>query len=216
MKRRMPDEKLFTFCVTMQNHGGYTVEDRAGFEPTVKLGYDTEYPLAETYLSLARESDSAFKELLEYFEKVDEPTMIVMFGDHWPKIEEEFMAKLLGGNRQSLGLVESQQSYTTPYVIWTNYPSETVEEDFSANYLGSYMLQLAGLEMPGYNQFLMNLKEQLPIIGVGAVCDKDGNWYANDALPDDYKKLMTDYNILEYNNQFEKKDVIESLFTIGN
>ena len=33
------DEKLFTFCVTMQNHGGYTVEDRAGFEPTVKLGY---------------------------------------------------------------------------------------------------------------------------------------------------------------------------------
>ena len=88
------------------------------------------------------------------------------------------------------------------------------EEDFSANYLGSYMLQLAGLEMPGYNQFLMNLKEQLPIIGVGAVCDKDGNWYANDALPDDYKKLMTDYNILEYNNQFEKKDVIESLFTL--
>ena len=63
-------------------------------------------------------------------------------------------------------------------------------------------------------QFLMNLKEQLPIIGVGAVCDKDGNWYANDALPDDYKKLMTDYNILEYNNQFEKKDVIESLFTL--
>ena len=210
------NEDLFIMSISMQNHGGYTVEDRAGFEPTVKLGYDTEYPLAETYLSLARESDSAFKELLEYFEKVDEPTMIVMFGDHWPKIEEEFMAKLLGGNRQSLGLVESQQSYTTPYVIWTNYPSETVEEDFSANYLGSYMLQLAGLEMPGYNQFLMNLKEQLPIIGVGAVCDKDGNWYANDALPDDYKKLMTDYNILEYNNQFEKKDVIESLFTIGN
>ena len=78
----------------MQNHGGYTVEDRAGFEPTVKLGYDTEYPLAETYLSLARESDSAFKELLEYFEKVDEPTMIVMFGAHWPKIEEEFMGKV--------------------------------------------------------------------------------------------------------------------------
>ena len=34
MKRRMR-MKIFTFCVTMQNHGGYTVEDRAGFEPTV-------------------------------------------------------------------------------------------------------------------------------------------------------------------------------------
>lgn len=213
-EEKKQDEKLFTFCVTMQNHGGYTVGDRAGFEPTVKLNYGKEFPLAETYLSLARESDSAFKELLEYFEKVDEPTMIVMFGDHWPKIEEEFMAKLLGGDRQGLDLVAGQQSYTTPYVIWTNYPSETVEEDFSANYLGSYMLQLAGLDMPEYNQYLMNLKEQLPIIGIGAVCDKDGNWYATDDLPADYSELMTDYNILEYNNQFEKKNVLESLFTL--
>ena len=208
------DEKLFTFCVTMQNHGGYTDKSWNGWEPTVKLNYKEDYPLAETYLSLARESDKAFQELLEYFEKVDEPTMIVMFGDHWPKIEENFMAKLLGKDRQGLGLIKSQQSYTTPYVIWTNYPSETVEEDFSANYLGSYMLKLAGLEMPAYNKFLNQLKEELPIIGMGAVCDKDGNWYANDELPDNYKQLLSDYNILEYNNQFEKKNVLESLFTL--
>ncbi len=39
-----------------------------------------EYTLAEMYLSLARQSDEAFKNLIGYFEKVDEPTMIVMFG----------------------------------------------------------------------------------------------------------------------------------------
>jgi len=210
-----PDEKLFTFCVTMQNHGGYTVSSRGSFDAEVKLNYDKKYPLAETYLSLARESDSAFKELLEYFEKVDEPTMIVMFGDHWPKIEEDFLAQVLGANRMSLDLVDSQKYYTTPYVIWTNYPSETVEEDFSSNYLGSYVMKLAGLEMPGYNQFLMDLKEQLPIIGVGAVCDKDGNWYATDDLPDNYQKLMDEYDILEYNNQFEKKTILENLFTLN-
>ena len=208
------DEKLFTFCVTMQNHGGYTVTDESNFKPSVKLDYKKEYPLAETYLSLARESDSAFKELVEYFQKVEEPTMIVMFGDHWPKIEEGFMAEVLGSNRQKLGLVESQQTYTTPYVIWTNYPSDTVEEDFSCNYLGSYILQLAGLEMPEYNQFLMNMKEELPIIGIGAVCDKDGNWYADDELPEKYSAMLNEYKILEYNNQFEKKNVIESLFTL--
>lgn len=210
-----PDEKLFTFCVTMQNHGGYTVSSRGSFDAEVKLNYDKKYPLAETYLSLARESDSAFKELLEYFEKVDEPTMIVMFGDHWPKIEEDFLTQVLGANRMSLDLVDSQKYYTTPYVIWTNYPSETVEEDFSSNYLGSYVMKLAGLEMPGYNQFLMDLKEQLPIIGVGAVCDKDGNWYATDDLPDNYQKLMDEYDILEYNNQFEKKTILENLFTLN-
>lgn len=77
------DQKLFTFCVTMQNHGGYDeTTNGEDYEPDVKLNYDEEYPYAETYLSLARQSDLAFKDLLTYFEKVDEPTMIVIFGDH--------------------------------------------------------------------------------------------------------------------------------------
>ncbi len=105
-------------------------------------------------------------------------------------------------------------TYTTPYVIWTNYSSETAEEDISANYLGSYVLFKAGISLPFYNQFLMKLKKQLPVIGVGAVCDQEGNWYASEDLPDNYRQFLSDYNILEYNNQFEKKDVIESLFTL--
>ena len=60
----------------------------------------------------------------------------------------------------------------------------------------------------------MKQKKQLPVIGVGAVCDKEGNWYASEDLPDNYRQFLSDYNILEYNNQFEKKDVIESLFTL--
>ena len=70
----------------MQNHGGYGTETLNGYQPDVQLHYNREYPLAETYLSLARESDRAFQKLLSYFEKVDEPTMNIMFGDHWPKI----------------------------------------------------------------------------------------------------------------------------------
>ena len=95
------DQKNFIFCVTMQNHGGYTEERSAGYEPDVKLDYDGEYPLAEMYLSLARQSDEAFKNLIVYFEKVDEPTMIVMFGDHWPKLEDGFYSKVYQGKAES-------------------------------------------------------------------------------------------------------------------
>lgn len=208
------DQKLFTFCVIMQNHGGFGVDTRAGYEPTVKLNYDTEYPMAETYLSLARESDSAFQGLLEYFEKVKEPTMIVMFGDHWPTLEDSFYSQLLGKDKQNLDLVESQILYTTPYVIWTNYPSDTVEEDISSNYLGSYVMEQAGVELPEYHQFLLNLKDKLPVIGVDAVEDKDGNWYSMDELPEEYQSLMDEYSILQYNGQFEKKQIKESAFRI--
>lgn len=208
------NQKLFTFCVTMQNHGGYGAETRNGYEPTVKLNYKKEYPQAETYLSLARESDSAFKDLLDYFEKAEEPTMIIMFGDHWPAIEDDFLSKVIGKDTGNLSLTESQTLYTTPYVIWTNYPSETKEQDISSNYLGSYILELAGAELSQYNQFLLNLKEELPVIGIDAVEDKDGNWYSSDDMPENYQKLIEDYNILQYNDQFEKKDIKESAFRV--
>lgn len=209
------DQKLFTFCVTMQNHGGYDeTTNGEDYEPDVKLNYDEEYPYAETYLSLARQSDLAFKDLLTYFEKVDEPTMIVIFGDHWPQLEDGFFEQLLGKKKSSLETIESQITYTTPYIIWTNYPSETKEEDISCNYLGSSMLEKAGVQLTEYEQFLANLKEELPIIGVGAVCDKDGNWYTMDDLPEKYQTLLNEYQILQYNNQFEKKQIRESAFTV--
>ena len=101
-------------------------------------------------------------------------------------------------------------------MIWTNYPSETVEEDISSNYLGSYVMQLAGVEMPEYNQFLMKLKEEIPVIGMGAVCDSDGNWYDMENLPEEYQELLNEYQIMEYNAQFEKKDIREDLFRLAN
>ena len=35
----------------------------------------------------------------------------------------------------------------------------------------------------------MKVKEKLPIIGIGAVCDSEGNWYSMDSLPEEYAEL---------------------------
>ena len=170
--------------------------------------------LPENLTELARESDRAFQKLLSYFEKVDEPTMIIMFGDHWPKIENGFTASVLGKKRSELSLDGTQKTYTTPYVIWTNYPSETVEQDMSSNYLGSYVLSLAGVKLTPYNRFLLDLKDELPIIGIGAVCDTEGTWYSQNNLPEKFQKLVNEYHILEYNNQFDQKHKITDYFSI--
>lgn len=207
-------EKLFAFCVTMQNHGGYGKENQKDYQPDVKLHYEQDYPEAETYLSLARESDQAFQELVDYFEKVDEPTMIVMFGDHWPQLEEGFVDQLFGKNAQDLDLVETQQKYETPYVIWTNYPMEASQEDMSTNYFGSYILKAAGIQGSAYNQFLLKLKETIPVIGNDAVCDSKGNWYSMEELPKEYVSLIEQYQILQYNNLFDRENRQTSAFII--
>ena len=71
----------------MQNHGGYN-DNYDDFKEDIIL--NGRYPLTQRYLNLIHESDTAFKELTEYFEKVDEPTIILFFGDHQPGIEERF------------------------------------------------------------------------------------------------------------------------------
>ncbi len=49
---------------------------------------------AEEYLTLIEESDRALEELLQYFEQEEEPVVVCMFGDHYPKIEEELYEAL--------------------------------------------------------------------------------------------------------------------------
>lgn len=81
-EEKAPGEKLFIFNVTMQNHGGYE-ESFPEFQEEIEATGDVAgYPQANRYLSLMKKSDEAFEYLIDYFSQVEEPTMIVMFGDH--------------------------------------------------------------------------------------------------------------------------------------
>ncbi|MDD3346470.1 LTA synthase family protein [Oscillibacter sp.] len=205
---------FFSFMVTMQNHGGYT---NAEFESTVDLNLDQEYPQAEQYLSIQKYSDTAFMELIEYFENVDEPTMVVMFGDHMPSIEQGFYEELYGAPLSELSFEELQQRYCTPMVIWANYDiDEAAGVEMSANYLGSYLLEQAGLEMTDYNRFLLAAMEEIPVINNQAVRDAAGEWYSFAELPDHLAELLQKYRILQYNNVFGANEKVADAFSLSD
>ena len=44
--------------------------------------------MAEQYLTLAGKTDAAFRALVEYLRVFDEPTIVIMFGDHQPSVEQ--------------------------------------------------------------------------------------------------------------------------------
>lgn len=120
-------EPLFIFNVTMQNHGGYKTRYR-NFEQKIKLmNTEKEYPLAEQYLSLLHETDAAVKGLIEYFEKADEPTVIVFYGDHQVQIEDGFYEELYGKSLDDLTEEEMLLKYTTRFFIWSNYEMNEIE-----------------------------------------------------------------------------------------
>lgn len=208
-----PQDRLFLFNVTMQNHGGYdTLFDN--FQQSIYLTGELEgkYPMADQYLSLMKTSDDALQWLLTELEQVEEPTMVVLFGDHQPSVEDEFYYEISGLDESTVTSEESMIWYETPYLIWTNYPLEAEEPgDMSAFYLSSEMLRLAGLETTPYQDFLLGLKEQLPVIHGRGCFDGDGNYYSLDEAKssDAFRSWMTDYDSLVYNHSYDRNPLQE-------
>ncbi len=213
-EERDPSKPFFIFNVTMQNHGSY---DSAyeNFDQKIKLTSTEEYyPAANRYLSLIYESDQAFKELVEYFSNVDEPTIICMFGDHQPNIETEFVESLLGSDISDLSTEENQKRFVTPFVIWANYNIEEGYVDkMSANYLSTLLLQVADLKTTKYNDYLSALYRYVPVIDSNGYITADDEYYTFDEKSE-YTDLLAGYEKVQYNNLFDTIGRHNELFYI--
>ena len=205
-------EDLFIMGISMQNHGGYT-EKYSNFKEEVRmLGID--YPDVNQYLSLVHESDQALEYLISYFEKVDEPVEIVFFGDHQPSLSSSFYPYLNGKGLSGLTLDELENLYTVPFFIWTNYDTEESEiEITSLNYLSTLTLERAGLELPAYNQFLADMREEIPAVNARGYYSKSAGRFLHleDATGEE-AKWISDYEILQYNNMFDESGKSELFF----
>ena len=138
-----------------------------------------------------------------------------MFGDHQPKLEDSFYELLYGKSLNSLSLKELQKKYTVPFIIWANYDIDAKSdvENVSANYLSSLMLQQTNLKMSRYNEFLLNMRNEVPALNANGYVDKDGK---NHELSEnnEYTKLITQYQYLQYNSLMDKKHVSTDLFSV--
>ena len=205
-------QPLFLFNVTIQNHGGYTVED---YPAEVTLtDAPGQYPMAEQYLTLANKTDEAFRTLVEYFQQQEEPTIIVMFGDHQPSVEQEFLDKAYGVAQGEMTMEQYMGKYYVPFVIWANYDlPEEGPEVTSLNFLGQYVLRYAGIEATAYDSFLWQLQSQLPAVTFVGYVDEEGQAYSH-LETNDFTALIEDYQRVQYNNLFGGGDRLEGLFTL--
>lgn len=208
LREKEADEKLFIFNVTMQNHGGFEVADlEAEVHVTALNGEDCEgqYPKADQYLTLIEMSDQALEYFLSELEIIEEPTMVVMFGDHQPSVETEFFEKLYGMRWTEVPGELKINSFKTPYMIWTNYDRESVETgDMSAFMLGSRVLEEAGMAKTGLFAAADELIGEYEAVHAMGVLDKNGVFYdgqAQGAL-DRFEEIRA-HHVLQYYEIFE-------------
>lgn len=198
------NEKLFVFGISMQNHGGYGSE----MQPQIEIdNMQGEYSDANQYLSLLKISDEALRDLIEYFTDYDEKVIILFFGDHQPRLNEQFYAEL-GTDEQS--------KYIIPWFVWDNAGELKSEEEplTSINYLSSIMLEAEHLPMTKYNRALIEIRNQIPAINAWGYWDSDGNWN-NEAKQEDEE--IRDLQLLQYVNNIDANmlDKNEAFFMLG-
>ena len=207
-------EPLFLFNVTMQNHSGYQMSwDNLPREVWLTGELEGRFQTVNQYLSLIYQSDQAFEELINYFSQVEEPTMILLFGDHQPQVATNFYTDVLGIAPPT---ELAQKKQMVPFFLWANYDIPEAEGvELSLNYLSALLMDTARLPMTGYQKYLLELWQTAPVINTVGVRGADGTWYGeNEALPADLEEAVDGYQLLLYNNIFDKSDRLSDFFSL--
>lgn len=209
-EHKSPQERLFLFNVTIQNHGSYTVEN---YPAQVQLtDQPSRYPMAEQYLTLANKTDESFKLLVDYFSRQQQPTIILMFGDHQPSVEQEFLDKAYGVTQDQMTMEQYMGRYQTPFLIWANYPLPQTELPVSSlNFLGQHLLSLSGIRNSVYGDYLSGFEQQLPVFTFVGYMDADGKAYSH-LESNRYDPTIEDYRAFTYNNLFGAQQRCGSFF----
>jgi hypothetical protein len=211
---------LCLFNVTMQNHNAYDDNTYTFKNPvelkTAKNPYRGNNFQENQYLSLVKMSDDAFKQLITYFKKVKEPTIIVMFGDHQPHLQDFFYQEVMETLPKNMTQAQVMQKYLVPFVIWANYDiGETQISRTSLNYLSTLMAQKAGLRLTDFQRYLLALNKKLPSISQNGFYDSQGKLHKWSEKNTKYTKLLHEYAMVQYNNLFDKKHRLTKHFQIN-
>ena len=208
-------EPTFIFNVTMQNHSGYAQGWR-NLERTITVSEELNEAdrNANQFFSLMRASDEALENLIYYYERVDEPTMIVFFGDHQPALTNAFYEVLYGKKLGERTAEEILQQYAVPFFIWTNYDIEEQQDvAISSSFLGVLTAQTAGLPMTGWMNFLADLYEQIPVVNPAGYITADGTVAASaDELTEEQQEWLWKYEVLSYSGLMDPTDEVQDFF----
>lgn len=188
---RESDEPQFVFDVTMQNHSGYKTGKMPGelmtdYRPE---GVDEEGVLElNEYVSLIEQSDIALEQLLAQLEELDEPTVVIFFGDHQAYFADNYNNRFMQDDNE---LDHTMRIWATSYLVWANYDVAGAEEldadaDLSTNFLGAVTLDAIGAPLSDLQKAELSLHEYLQAVNIIGYEDHTGSFQWGDAGDVDY------------------------------
>ena len=198
---------VFSFNVTYQNHGPYSA-DYAWFpEVFVPQGElnSSDWYIINNYLWGVQDTGRRMQEMADRFRTIDEPVILVFFGDHKPWLGEQSVTydalgiDIRGGTDDSF-----YNYYATEYLFWANDAAKAVlgseltgvGPDISPCYLMNLLFEQCGWSGPGYMKLTNEVMAQTPLLHTSGRYLSGG--VLTDTLTGDQKALADRMTFVQY------------------
>lgn len=209
-KNKYTNKPYFNFSVSLEMHGAYPTTI---CPPKVYLpndGYsESIYNMCNYYFQKVENTNYAISKFVNYFEKENEPTIILFFGDHNPYLGENNAGyDMLGINLDTNTKEGFYNYYSVPYLIWGNKSAKEMLNKtligngptISSCFLMNELFSVLGLKGNEYLNATTRIYEKIQVIKPPFYM-KDGEIVCN--LKDEDLKLINMLEQLQYNQIYE-------------
>lgn len=199
----------FIFAVTMQNHGGYWENTiyKAGMVPYYTESYgEVAQKSINDYVAGLHESDRALGELVDYFRKVDEPVIIVYFGDHVSNAGPKDDRMLEKTSWHDDSMEYEYETHKVPFVVWSNFDQKS--ENLGIMEIGELFPSIFNLYDIKANRFWNYIQDVRDVYGASSkrlVVDKEGTYSDLSTMTEEQKTDYDIYRLLQYDYIWGKR-----------
>ena len=203
-------DPLFSFSVSYQGHGPYGVDTCWYGEVDDFVGnYELDQAsrtILSNYFGSQMDTQSYLMEMVDTFRELDEPIVLVIFGDHKPWLGNNGSVYSALGIDLSLSSEESFYNYwSTPYLIWANDAAKEVlgndfvgeGPDVSPCFLMNLVFDQCGWAGDAYMQAVYDCWQALPVIHTSGLCLTDDGALTS-ALSQEDQALYRRFAYLSY------------------
>ncbi|GHU50404.1 phosphoglycerol transferase [Clostridia bacterium] len=206
------DAPVFEYCVNIQNHGPYPGKYgdwQKNFDTDLALP-DGDVDILSNYFEGVIDVDRNLKKLTDYLDTVDEPVLLVYFGDHMPSMPIDTFNDLDFEFSYDGDFEHRVSIYKTPYIFWQNKTYRDID-DFSkrdnsadalmsSSFIGAKTLDLIGEpDATPFFSFLNSLRKSMPVVTKYEYVEANGTYRTYETLtPEEHNRVMLYKNWQHY------------------
>ena len=167
----------------------------------------------EDFATGVRDADAMLGKLTEYFSQVDEPVILVFWGDHYNPIDSNYDVFTRSGYANDSSA--DPKLHQTTLLMWSNYTDKPVDLGTIAAYdISPVMMNIYGLKQPLYFQYL---NRQLQVAcrsnTRGTILNRDGS--TTNTMTALQQKWNQNHWMLQYDLMFGKGYALDRMDMAG-